>query len=135
MAWVMRELTDTEKDAFLKDNFWGILCFAGYEPYAIPIGFQIIEGEIFLRFAPRGRKMEYVYNNRNVCLNICQPSALTSNRHESMPFKSVIIEGELEEVKETDRAKYGLAPLPEGYEVVSFRIRQKRVGTQNLTWD
>lgn len=133
MPFAMRELTDTEKDAFLKDSFWGLLCFAGDEPYAIPVGIQYIKGEIFIGFAPRGRKMEYVNKSRNVCLNICRPSVLSSHFWESMPFNSVIIEGELEDVKEADRAKYGLAPLPEGYKGMSLRIKQKRVGTQNLT--
>ncbi len=133
MAYTMKELTDAEKEAFLKGNFWGILSFAGDEPYAIPVGYQYLKGDILLGFAPVGRKMEYVNKSRNVCLNICRPSALSSHFWESMPFNSVIIEGELEDVKEADRANYGLNPLPEGYKGMSLRIKQKRVGTQNLT--
>ena len=65
MAFTMKELTDAEKDAFIKDNFWGVLSFSGGEPYAIPVGCQYIKGDILLGFAPTGRKMEYVNKNRD----------------------------------------------------------------------
>lgn len=132
MAYTMKELTDAEKEAFLKGNFWGILSFAGDEPYAIPVGYQYLKGDILLGFAPVGRKMEYVNKSRNVCLVLCQPTALSSDPKEAYPFTTVIIEGELEDITATDRASYGLPPLPAGVKVGLFRIKQKRVGTQKL---
>jgi len=134
MAYTMKELTDAEKEAFLKDNFWGILSFAGDEPYAIPVGYQYIKGDILLGFAPTGRKMEYVNKSRDICLVICRPTALSSDPKEAYPFTTVIIEGELEDITATDRASYGLPPLPAGVKVGLFRIKQKRVGTQELGW-
>ena len=81
MPYTMRELTDAEKEAFLKDNFWGILAFAGDKPYAIPVGYQYIKEDILLGFGPTGRKIEYINKSRNVCLTICRPTALSlSNR-------------------------------------------------------
>ena len=132
MGYNMRQLTDDEKEAFIKDNFWGILSFAGDEPYAIPVGYQYIKGDILLGFAPKGRKIGYVNKSRNVCLVICRPSKLSSSSQECYPYNTVIIEGELEDV--TDRSYYGLPPLPEGYEGLAFRLKEKRAGTQELSW-
>lgn len=134
MPYSMKELTDVEKDAFLKDNFWGILSFVGDVPYAIPVGYQYIKGDILLGFAPTGRKMEYVNKSRDICLVICRPTALSSDAKESYPFTTVIIEGELEDITETDRTSYGLPPLPAGAKVALYRLKQKRVGTQILNW-
>jgi len=128
----MKELTDAEKDAFLKDNFWGILSFAGDEPYAIPVGYQYRKGDVLLGWAPTGRKTEYVNKSRNVCLTICRSTTLSSDSKEAYPFTTVIIEGELEDITETDRASYGLPPLPAGAKVALYRLKQKRVGTQRL---
>ena len=64
MPYSMTQLTDAEKDAFIKDNFWGVLSFAGEEPYAIPVGYQYIKGDILLGFGPTGRKQGYVEKSR-----------------------------------------------------------------------
>ena len=82
------------------------------------------------RFAPVGRKMEYVNKSRNVCFTICQPAAQSPDPRESYPFTSVIIEGELEDV--TDVSQYGLKPLPAGVKLGLYTIKQKRVGTLKL---
>ncbi len=133
MGYNMRPLTDVEKEEFLKKNYWGILSFAGAEPYAIPVGQQYIKGDILLGFAPKGRKIGYVNKSRSVCFVVCQPSKLSPNSSEAYPYNTVIIDGELEDV--TDRAYYGLPPLPEGYKGgMAFRIKQKSVGTQELSW-
>ena len=132
MGYNMRPLTDAEKEEFLKKNYWGILSFAGAEPYAIPVGYQYVKGDILLGFAPTGRKIGYVNKSRSVCFVVCQPSKLSPESKEAYPYNTIIIEGELEDV--TDRAYYGLPPLPEGYKGMSFRIKQKSVGTQELSW-
>ena len=132
MPYSMTQLTDAEKEAFIKANYWGVLSFAGDEPYAIPVGYQYIKGDILLGFAPRGRKIEYVNKSRSICLVICRPSKLAPESKDAYPYNTVIIEGELEDV--TDRDYYGLPPMPEGYSGRSYRIKQKRVGTQNLSF-
>ena len=135
MAFTMRELTDAEKEAFLQDNSWGILAFAGGEPYAIPVGYRYIKRDLLFGFAPTGRKMEYVNKSRNVCFTICQPTTPSPDSKETHATNTVIIEGELEDITETDRASYGLEPLPADAKVDLFRIKQKRVGTQRLGSD
>ena len=136
MQYSMRELTDAEKEAFLKDNFWGILSFTGDDPYAIPIGYMYRKGDVLMGLSPTGRKMECVDKSRRVCFTICQPTALcrataqSPDPIEAYPFNTVIIEGELEDV--TNRAYYGLEPRTEDFKGGLFRIKQNRVGTQQL---
>ena len=133
MGYNMRPLTQAEKEEFLKKNYWGILSFVGSEPYAIPMGYQYIKGDILLGFSPKGRKTEYVNKSRSICFVVCQPSKLSPNSSEAYPYNTVVIEGELEDV--TDRAYYELPPLPEDYkDSMAFRIKEKSVGTQELSW-
>ncbi len=107
MSFTMRELTDAEKDEFLKNNFWGILCFGGDEPYGIPLGYEYGNGNVILGLSHTGRKMECVKRSRKVCLTICTPTSLSPNPREAYPFTSVIIDGELEEIAEANRDSYG----------------------------
>ena len=136
MAYTVRELTDAEKEAFLTDNYWGVLSFAGDDPYGIPVGYMYRKGDVLMGLSPTGRKMEYVTKSRTVCFTICRPAALcrataqSPDPNEAYPFNTVIIEGELENV--TDRAYYGLESQTEGFTGGLFRIKQKRVGTQQL---
>jgi nitroimidazol reductase NimA-like FMN-containing flavoprotein (pyridoxamine 5'-phosphate oxidase superfamily) len=137
MQYSMRELTDAEKEAFLTDNYWGILSFVGDDPYAIPIGYMYRKGDMIMGLSPSGRKMGYINRNRKVCFTICQPTALcratrqSPDPMEAYPFNTVIIEGELEDV--TDRTYYGLEPQTKDFKGGLFKIKQKRVGTQQLT--
>jgi nitroimidazol reductase NimA-like FMN-containing flavoprotein (pyridoxamine 5'-phosphate oxidase superfamily) len=131
MGFVMKPLTDAEKEAFLKANYWGTVSFDGGEPYALPMGYQYIKGDILLGMSPTGRKQTHLEKSKKVCLVICRPAKLAAKFEEAYPYQTVIIEGELEPV---DRTKYGLPPPPAGYKGLSFKIKQKRVGTQLLDW-
>ena len=136
MPYYTKELTDTEKEEFLTDNLWGILSFAGDVSYAIPVGYRYRKGDIIFGLDAKGRKMEYINKSRSVCFVVCRPASLSLVRKESHPFKTVIVEGELEDMTDTDMAYYGL-PIPSkakdyGYNVALLRIKPKRVGTQEL---
>jgi len=128
MAYVKRELTPEERDAFIRDNWWGVLCFSGDEAYAIPMGYQCQHGEVLVGFADTGRKAEYARRNPNVCLNICRPNDLSSEYQLTFPYISVNIEGELVHLDDTDG--YDIPPLPPGFLI--FRLQQNRVGTLRL---
>jgi len=136
MKYSVKELTDADKETFLTDNYWGILSFAGNDPYAIPMGYMYKKGDVLIAFSPKGRKIEYINKSRKVCFTICRPTALCRATQESFdpaeayPFNTIIIEGELEEV--TDRDYYGLEQKVQSYEGNLFRIKQKRLGTQRL---
>ena len=129
MPMTKRDLTSAEIDTFIKDNRWGSLSFTGDDPYTIPIAYRYIKGDVLVGLTSTGRKMDYLKANRNVCFMICKPRWETPEDKESCT--SVIIEGELEEA--TDRAYYGLEPLPETFNGMFARIKQKRVGTRKCT--
>jgi nitroimidazol reductase NimA-like FMN-containing flavoprotein (pyridoxamine 5'-phosphate oxidase superfamily) len=133
MPYTFRELTNDEREEFLTDNVWGILSFSGDTAYAIPLGYRYRKGHIIFGLEAKGRKMEYISNNRSVCLVVCRPASLSLIRKESHPFKTVIIEGDLEDMSEKDLSYYGLPPrLPDNYNVALFKIKPKSVGTQEM---
>jgi nitroimidazol reductase NimA-like FMN-containing flavoprotein (pyridoxamine 5'-phosphate oxidase superfamily) len=136
MPYTFRELTDNQKEEFLTDNVWGILSFNGDMPYAIPVGYRYRKGTFIFGLDAKGRKMDFINRNRSVCLVVCRPASLSIIRKEYHPVKTVIIEGELEDMTDTDLAYYGL-PIPSkakdyGYDVVLFKLSPNRVGTQEL---
>jgi len=67
-----RELTDSEKEAFLTENRFGVLACAGDKPYAIPIAYKYIKGTLVLGMRRAGRKIDYIKKNPNVCFNVWQ---------------------------------------------------------------
>ncbi len=133
MPYTFRELTDAEKEALLTDNVWGILSFAGDVPYAIPVGYRYRKGYIIFGLDAKGRKMDYINKSRSACLVVCRPASLSLVRKEYHPLKTVIVEGELEDMAETELAYYNMpSRLPEGVNVALFKMKPKRVGTQEL---
>ena len=128
MAMTKRDLTLAEIDAFIKDNKWGSLAFTGDDPYTIPVGYRYRKGTVMFGLDAKGRKMDYLKASRNVCFMICKPRWDTPDYKESCT--SVIIEGELEDVTES---QYGISPLPEDSNVALFKIKQEMVGTRKCT--
>lgn len=117
MVMTKRDLTPAEIDAFIKDNQWGSLAFTGDDPYAIPVAYRYVKGDVLLGLTSTGRKMDYLKASRNVCFVICKPRWQTPDYKESCT--SVIIEGELEEV--TDISYYGLGALPRVLSLLSIK--------------
>jgi len=130
MAYPKRELTDAEREEFLKENQHGMLAFAGEEPYAVPMGYGYKKGTVLLGFATGGRKMDCFQGSPKVCFTVCKPRWYTPDLKESCT--SVILEGELEEV--TDFAHYGIAeiaPRPPGeFQPKRYRIKVSKLGTR-----
>ena len=72
-----RELTDAEREEFIKSNYFGFLAFAkGDEPYVIPVSYNYKKGTITIGLSS-GRKMDYLQKNHRVCFTISKPIALT----------------------------------------------------------
>ena len=123
-----RDLSEAEKDEFIKNNQHGVLSFAGDKPYALPMGYMYKKGDLLIGLTIPGRKMDYIKKNPSVCFTICQPRWQTPGLKESCT--SVVVEGELEEV--TDRAYYGLELKPPE-NVITFRIKANNVGCKKCT--
>jgi len=128
MAFPTRELTDTERGEFLTENNAGILCFAGEEPYGIPMGFMYKKGTVILGFSNGGRKLDCAQKSPKVCFTVCRPRKTTPDLQESCT--TVMFEGELEKV--TDMAYYGLDKdiprMPEG--IILFGIKVNKLSTR-----
>jgi len=125
-----RELTDAEREEFIKNNNWGFLAFAGDKPYGIPVSYIYRKGVFILALATPGRKMDYIKKSRNVSFTITKWTAITGFEE---PCTGVMVEGELEEVP--DRAYYGMdKEIPEMPENISlFRIKVDQVGSSKCT--
>ncbi len=130
-----RQLTDKQREEFIKANRHGILAFGGRKPYAIPMGYMYRNGAIVLGFLtrPAGRKLEYLARSRQICFTICRPRWFTPDlRH---PCTTVIVEGRLEEV--ADHTKYGLTgKLPESLKNRGLRllaIKSNAIGSRQCT--
>ena len=129
-----RELTDAEKEAFITENQFGVLAFAGDKPYAIPVAYKYIKGTMVFAMVRTGRKMDYIKKNPNVCFNIWQwgkQSTVPSLKEQR--YSSVIFEGELEEITGTDWSYYELPTPPEGVDLVAFRLKLNTVGTHSAS--
>ena len=127
-----RELTDTEKEAFLKDNRVGAMSFAGDKPYGVPVAYTYIKGTMVFVMLRTGRKLDYIKKNPNVCFNIWQmgkQSTVPSLKEQR--YSSIILEGELAEVTATEWSKYELPTIPEGVDIVAFRLKVNTVGTMS----
>lgn len=130
MAYPTRNLTDAEKEEFIKNNMHGILSFAGDDPYAIPLGYMYRKGDLLMGFGP-GRKTDYLKKNRKVCFTICRPRWFSPNFKESCT--TIIVEGQLEEV--TDRSYYDVK-IPEGaVNAHLYVIKPTNVGARKCLQD
>jgi len=125
-----KELTDAEREEFIKNNNWGFLGFGGDKPYVIPVSYVYRKGTFIIGLATPGRKMDYIDKGCNVCFTISKPHILTGFKK---PCTGVMVEGELEEIP--DRAYYGMdkeiPKMPENLRL--FRIKADKVGSKTCT--
>ncbi len=125
-----RELTNTEMEAFLKDNRFGVLAFAGDKPYALTMGYKYFKEAVLFGMVRTGRKLDYIKKNPNVCFLVWQMGAQsTVPSLKEQRYSSVILEGELEEVTEAKWSYYELPTPPEGVDLVAFILKPNTVGT------
>lgn len=79
----------------------------GDSPYAVPMNFGYVNGEIILHTAPVGKKLEVLKKNPKVCLSFYVDEKLNI-RHEkvacsySMKFRSVLAFGEVETIEDIE---------------------------------
>ena len=125
-----RELTEAEKEAFITENRFGVLAFAGDKPYAIPVAHHYKKGNMVFLMRRTGRKLDYIKKNPNVCFNIWQMGAQsTVPSLKEQRYSSIILEGELEEATEANWSYYELPTPPEGVDLVAFILKPNTVGT------
>jgi len=119
------ELSKKEIEKFLKDNQYGILSMGAKQPYALPMGYKYLRRTLILGITDCGRKMKYLNENKRVCFTICKPRWETKDL--KVPCTSVVIEGELQEVK--NKSYYGIKKsLPSGLKL--FKIKTSTIGAR-----
>ena len=125
-----REITDTEREAFIAANKFGVLCFAGTKPYAVPVAYKYFKGAIIFMMQRAGRKLGYIEKNKNVCFNIWQMGdQCTVPGLKELRYVSVLLEGDLQEILPgPEWTKYELPP-PRGISSVAFKLNTTAVGT------
>lgn len=130
MAYLIKDLTDAEKEEFINNNQYGILSFAGEDPYAIPLGYMYRKGNLLVGFGP-GRKIDYLKKSRKVCFTICRPIWFSPKFKERCT--TIIMEGQLEEV--TDPSYYDIK-MPEGaVDAHLYVIKPTNVGARKCLQD
>lgn len=134
MPYAKRELTDTEREAFITENRFGVLAFAGDKPYAVPVAYKYIKGTMVFVMLRSGRKIDYINKNRNACFNIWQLGEQTTVPSlKDLRYISILFEGELEEVTGSDWSYYELPEPPEGVDLVAFRLKTSNVGVSAVS--
>lgn len=93
----MKELTKQEIDNVLLKVRDGVLALTdGKLPYGIPFGFVYVNESVYLSMLPTGRKWSYLQKTPMVCFNVFHWN------EDYTEWFSVVIEGELEQIKDLD---------------------------------
>lgn len=133
----------TAKEAFLADEEINDLLSkaqVGYlalskdnQPYLVPLNFVYDRKAIYFHCNPEGRKIDYIKANPRICFQAGETGSLISGENpcsHNYSYRSVIVEGLVEEVTEEDEkekilrmitAKY-TAPEVAGGPISSARI-------------
>ncbi len=131
-----RELTDAERGAFMADNRFAAVAFAGDKPYVITLAYRYVKGTVVLTMArTTGRKWSCINKNPSVCVHVWQlgeQSNVPSLKEQQ--YSSVILEGKLEEVPDDKLSYYELPPKPEGVDLVWFALKTTAVGTKTTRY-
>ena len=126
MALPFRDLTDAEREEFLKENLYGILAFSSDKPYNIPMGYYYRKGALLLKFSIPGRKVDCYRKSPSVCFTICKPRWQILGLKK--PCTTAVVEGQLEEV--VDRAYYGFEA---SHDHIIFRIKVDKLSARKCT--
>ena len=90
---------------------YGVLALCGKKPYAVPVNFIYLEGDIYFHGSPKGKKMAMIRENSSVSFNVISdatiiPSYFSSTENRACPasafFKSITIDGDAQIVDERD---------------------------------
>jgi len=123
------EITDQELiTEILQTAEYGVLALSGKQPYAVPVNFVYLEGDLYFHGSLKGKKMTLLRENNRVSFNVTTdatiiPSYFSSSENLACPassfFKSIIIDGHADIVENRGEvAKVFLAMMkklqPEG---------------------
>ncbi len=96
-----KEMTNQEIEDFLYKQTTGLLSFTdGKCAYTLPMGYSYDGTYIYISMLNKGRKIEYVNNNKNICFVVYW--TIENIGVGNIQWKSVICEGTMEHLKDQD---------------------------------
>ncbi len=128
----------TEKEIFelLLEEPVGFLGLAKEEqPYIVPLNYLYSNGALFFHCAPEGRKVDFIRANPKTCFQVGRYGGLIDSDlpcTHNYRYKSVIVEGVIEEVSDQaakEAALRGLVAKYAGSESAEKPISEKRIET------
>ena len=132
----------------LQDSEYGTLALSHQDkPYSLPINFVYFQDAIYFHGSKSGRKIDIIKQNSLASFSVVEaysiiPSYFSSNENLACPatqaFKSIIIDGKIEFVKEYDEKADALSALmqklqPEGkYKSLHDKCYQKMINATTI---
>lgn len=126
----MKDLTKQEIDDVLLKVKDGVLAVSnGKLPYCIPFGFVYVNEAVYLSMLPTGRKWQYLQQNPMVCFNVFKWN------EDFTEWFSVVIEGQLEPVKDFDALELIIKANIEKIGLDPAKYLEKRLAYYKKTLD
>lgn len=119
----LENMSQEQINKFLNSQKVGLLSLSdGKSAYAVPMGYSFDGKDIYLTFANKGRKMDYINACRNVCFSVYW---LQDNFgvKTGMSYKSIICDGVLEHLIQPEAITRAV------------RNAEKHLGFPEGTWD
>lgn len=116
------EIKDKELINDVLDNaIYGTLALCSdNKPYSLPVNFSRIEDELYFHGSKKGRKIDIIKQNQNISLSVVESYSLIDSHFNSNNdlacqasqfFKSIIIDGTIEIIKDYDEKALALESL------------------------
>jgi nitroimidazol reductase NimA-like FMN-containing flavoprotein (pyridoxamine 5'-phosphate oxidase superfamily) len=97
-----------EMEAILRETAFGFLGMAlDGKPYVVPLNHAYVEGRILFHCAPKGKKLDYLSSNPNVCYTVARQPGAELRRHKEgdpchMDCESVVCYGTARAVEDPE---------------------------------
>lgn len=88
------------------------------KPYIVPLNFAYANNSLYFHSAPRGRKLDIIRENPQVCVEFDIPGAFIDHENPckaGFSYESVILHGTARIVDEVDKKKQALSLLTQRY--------------------
>ena len=113
--WISKE----DSQEILREGFYGRLATAvDGKPYIVPVNYAYVAEKIFIHCNIKGRKLDNIRSNPNVCFEVSEPHKLYKDRKPcnfGVRFSSVLVFGSAEIVEEPAMKAMGVRAIIEKY--------------------
>jgi uncharacterized protein len=113
--WLNKE----DSQEILREGFYGRLATAvDDKPYIVPVNYAYVEDRIFIHCNKKGRKLDNIRSNPNVCFEVSEPHKLVKNRKPcdfGVRFSSILAFGSAEIVEDEDQKAMAVRAIVQKY--------------------